>query len=286
VIQSASSPGVADAPGCIRSLSNDELLSRIQMLVRRERSVTITILHHLNEIGRRRLYLDLGYSSLFDYCVRKLKYSPSAAGRRIQSARCVRRYPRVLGLLRARELSLGAVALIAPILTDETHASILARVRGRSYREVERVVSEYKPPVAFRDRVRPVRVAVTGPGPSATIQSGPEPLAPGVSVVTREPMATPESKTAAASVSAGAKQSEHATAPPSSHPSTPSAGSAMRAMRARVTFRTTSEIRFLRETTAAAPMSPTTARAASQHMRFRSIMSSRSRPAGRTSYAI
>jgi len=149
-------------PEQLRKLTDDDLHFQIQMLTRGEQRMTLQILHHLNEIGRRRLFLGLGYASLFDYCVRKLKYSPSAAGRRIQAARCIRHHPVVLDLLRDREASLSAVALIEPILTVENRDEILDRVRGASHREVERIVCEYRPPVSFRDRVRPVRVAVPG----------------------------------------------------------------------------------------------------------------------------
>jgi 5-methylcytosine-specific restriction endonuclease McrA len=144
-------------------LSDSDLLFHMQLAVRGERAMTIKVLHHLNEIQRRKLYLELGYRSLFDYCIRRLKYSASAAGRRIQAARCIRRYPEVLALLRERELSLSTISLIEAILTDGNKTTILERVRGKSHRAVERVVSEYRPPMAYRDRVRPVRVAAPPP---------------------------------------------------------------------------------------------------------------------------
>jgi 5-methylcytosine-specific restriction endonuclease McrA len=126
--------------------------------------MTIEVLHDLNEMERRRLYLDRGYSSLFDYCVRKLKYSSSAAARRIQAARCIRRYPIVLRMLESNELSLTTVASIANILTPQNCETILQRVRGVSCRQVERILCEYRSPVAFRDRMRPVRVITPGAG--------------------------------------------------------------------------------------------------------------------------
>jgi len=48
---------------------------------RRERGVTLRILHYLIEIERRKLHLLLGRSSMFDYCTRGLGYSESAAWR-------------------------------------------------------------------------------------------------------------------------------------------------------------------------------------------------------------
>lgn len=154
---------IETVPEQLRKLDDDELIANIQMLTRGERRMTIGVLHHLNEIERRRLFLERGYGSLFDYCVRKLKYSASAAGRRIQAARCIRHHPEVLGLLGNHQLSLSTVFLIQPVLTEANKQSVLERVRGASHREVERVVAEYRPPVRFRDRVRPVRVAASSP---------------------------------------------------------------------------------------------------------------------------
>ena len=149
----------------LEKLSDNDLLRQIEALTNDEHEATIQILHHLNEIERRRLDLDLGYSSLFDYCVQCLEYSTSAAGRRIQAARCIRRYPAVLPLLQERELNLSTISLIEPILTIDNFKTILERVRGASYRDVERIASEYRPPVACRDRVQHVRVAIP-PAPS------------------------------------------------------------------------------------------------------------------------
>ena len=61
------------------------------------------------------------------------------------------------------ELSFGIAALIEPILTDDNKGSILERVRGASHREVERVVSEYRPPVVLRDRLQYVEVPLSQP---------------------------------------------------------------------------------------------------------------------------
>ncbi|MCK5073284.1 MAG: hypothetical protein KAQ98_07645, partial [Bacteriovoracaceae bacterium] len=58
------------------SLLNDKkLLNDTMDLVKKERKTTSEILEHLEEIERRRLFCDLKYSSLFEYCTKELKYS-------------------------------------------------------------------------------------------------------------------------------------------------------------------------------------------------------------------
>jgi 5-methylcytosine-specific restriction endonuclease McrA len=69
----------------------------------------------------------------------------------------------VFDMIRSHELSIGIAALIEPILTDENKDDILGRVRGATNREVGRVVSEYRPPVALRDRLDYVRVPAPRP---------------------------------------------------------------------------------------------------------------------------
>ncbi len=88
--------GARSGSTALRGLSDRELLSRVKDLVARERAVTLEVLVHLIEVERRRLHVELGYASMFDYCTRHLQYSSSSAARRIQTARCLRDYPEVL----------------------------------------------------------------------------------------------------------------------------------------------------------------------------------------------
>jgi len=144
----------------LTGLSDCELLSKVKDLVSRERAVTLEILVHLNEVERRSLYLGLGYPSLFEYCVRHLGYSSSAASRRIQCARCIRDYPEVHALLEKNEVNLVTISLVASILTESNARDVLGKIRGKSQRDVEASVARYRPPVSMRDRARPVFVAV------------------------------------------------------------------------------------------------------------------------------
>ena len=102
----------------LSGLSDRELLSRVKDLVSRERAVTLEILVHLNEVERRRLHLGLGYPSMFEYAVRHLGYSASAAARRIRAARCIRSYPEFRRFLEKNEVNLVTISMVASILTN------------------------------------------------------------------------------------------------------------------------------------------------------------------------
>ena len=140
-------------------MNDSEFHLEFENAARAHQAATIHILHFINDCERRKSFLDRGYSSIFDYCVRRLKYSPSTAGRYIQAARCIRRNPEVLQMLEKREVSVSSICQFASILDQDNKKSILEKVRGASRREVELVARDYRPPVELRDRMVPVRVA-------------------------------------------------------------------------------------------------------------------------------
>ncbi len=108
-----------DAPGrprppaitsTIGAFSDRELLRQTSTLVRHERHLQGAVIDHLSEIDARRLYLQRGCSSLFDYAVRELGYSDPAAGRRIGAVRLCADQPGARERLRDGSLTLSAAA--------------------------------------------------------------------------------------------------------------------------------------------------------------------------------
>ena len=144
-------------------MNNGEFHVEFEKAARVHQSSVIAILHFINDCERRKSYLDLGYSSIWDYCVRKLTYSSASSGRYIQAARCILKHPEMLPMLEARELSISTICLIASSLDDDNKDYILERVRGRSRRDVEEIMRDFRPPLELRDRMVPVR-AVTPDG--------------------------------------------------------------------------------------------------------------------------
>lgn len=129
----------------MKLLSDASLLEETRELVKIERQTTARVLEYLSEIDRRVLWLKEGYSSLFDFCVRFLNYSESEAARRIQSARCMARVEEVRPLLEENALSLTGLSMIAPFVTKENAATLIPEVRGKSSREIEKVLHAHFP---------------------------------------------------------------------------------------------------------------------------------------------
>jgi len=122
-------------------LSDRELLDETTRVVACERRTTAELLALLAELDTRRLYLAEGYSSLFTYCTHHLHLSEPAAYGRITAARAARRFPMILGLLAAGDVTLTTVSLLAARLTDENYEALLSAARHKSKRDVERLVA-------------------------------------------------------------------------------------------------------------------------------------------------
>jgi len=125
----------------LQTLSDDELVARLQSLCRVERRVGAQIVAHLMEVKRRRLDLDLGYSSLYSYCVERLGFSSDVAYKRMQAAEAAQAYPEVLGHLESGALTLSSLTVLVPHL-EEHGAELIEEALGKSKREVQRLVAE------------------------------------------------------------------------------------------------------------------------------------------------
>jgi 5-methylcytosine-specific restriction endonuclease McrA len=139
-------------------LSDRELSRRLMTLAANEREVTLAVLVALGEVDRRKLYARGGYRSLYDFCVRRLRYSEATAARRVAAARCVRDYTELRGMLREGSVNPCTVSRIAPIMTNENARELMSEIRGRSLREVEVIVARHRPGRRYRDRISPVYV--------------------------------------------------------------------------------------------------------------------------------
>ena len=106
-LTTATRPAITSTAG---ALSDRELLRETSNLVRHERHLQGAIIDHLAEIEARGLYLQRGFSSLFDYAVRELGYSDAAAARRIGAMRLCADQPDAREGLRDGSLTLSAAA--------------------------------------------------------------------------------------------------------------------------------------------------------------------------------
>lgn len=96
----------------LKTLSNAELMNRLGKLVQTERKITHLILECISEIDLRKIYLERAYPSLFEYLVKAFGYSPSAAVRRIESARLLREVPEIAIKIEEGSLNLSQLSQV------------------------------------------------------------------------------------------------------------------------------------------------------------------------------
>jgi hypothetical protein len=96
----------------LKVLTNTALLARFGKLVRTERKITHLILECIAEIDARKLYLEKGYSSLYDFLTKEFGYSPSAALRRIEGARLLREVPELAEKIEAGKVNLSQLSKV------------------------------------------------------------------------------------------------------------------------------------------------------------------------------
>jgi hypothetical protein len=156
---------VSLSPFGLDSTSDHALLEGLKKLAALSVGLEADLLVHWGEVESRGLALELGFRSLFSYCVEVLHFSESVAFHRITAARAARRFPQILERLRSGELHLSGLRLLLPQLTAENCVELLDLARHQSKRAIEERLADRapKPDAKAVLRRRPERVAVSEP---------------------------------------------------------------------------------------------------------------------------
>ncbi len=180
------------------NMADRALLDAARHLVVDEHLATAALLRALMEIDTRRLYLGAGCASMLSYCTQVLHLAEGAAYNRIEAARAARRYPVILELFEQGAITLTAVRLLAPHLTDENQVAVLKSATHKSKREIEELVCALQPrpdaPAVVRRVPTPRAVLVQSltSVPSAPSASGIRATSPAVVEGRRERVPVPE----------------------------------------------------------------------------------------------
>jgi hypothetical protein len=99
----------------------------------------------LAEFDRQRLWVQMGFSNLFEYLHRELGLSRGSAHYRKVAALLVQRFPEVVEPLRSGKLCITVVLELAKVITPENKADVLPRFFHRSKQEAKAVAVEIRP---------------------------------------------------------------------------------------------------------------------------------------------
>lgn len=134
----------------LKRLSDNELLTSVKNLIKKEKEVLMQIIEHLKEIEERRLYSDLKYESIFYYCVNELGYSAPQAYRRIDAMRTLKKMPELEDNVNDGSLSLTNINQVnsffgaANIKDVKQQKNILLGFTNLTKKEGEQKINEMK----------------------------------------------------------------------------------------------------------------------------------------------
>ncbi|TDI35829.1 MAG: hypothetical protein E2P02_27130 [Acidobacteria bacterium] len=138
----------------LEGLSRDELVHSAGKLVVAENGNIARLIAHLAEMSARKTALELGYKSLYDYCIRALNLSEGAVPARIHVANVSRRFPQLLVALAESRVSLTVAALLAPHLTEDNVDDVISNCAGKTRKETEEYVVAFRPKTVFEPSIR------------------------------------------------------------------------------------------------------------------------------------
>ena len=149
----------------IQSLSNAELLTKTRELIQRERELVLHVLLHMQEIERRKLYLEKGYASLFEFTVQNLGYGEDAAYRRIQAMRLLKSIPEIQEKMAAGSINLTTASRLQKFFYDqakeqempaEDKLELIQSVENKSSLEVRRELAKRSPQIILQETLRAI----------------------------------------------------------------------------------------------------------------------------------
>jgi len=139
-------------------LSNEALWRGLKDLSSRERVLAADAVAYVAEIQRRRLHEEHGWTSMFDYCVRSLRWSEATAFRRTRAARAVGAFPIILEMLYDGRLHVEGVVILHAFLEDVDFPALLLKAVGKTAKEIEWLVADRRTEPVLRDVMRVIGV--------------------------------------------------------------------------------------------------------------------------------
>jgi hypothetical protein len=149
-----------------KEFSNDQLSNKIKFLSSEDRRITTELIECLREIRSRRIHLQLGYGSLFEYCVKELGFSEGSASRRVSAVNALEEMPEIKAKIESGALTLSNISQaqkyfrvekeIGQSLNSEEKREVLKSLEHTSTREAERKLVELEPKLAIKEKERVV----------------------------------------------------------------------------------------------------------------------------------
>jgi hypothetical protein len=125
-------------------------------IIQRYRSEEQKLLSVLQQIEAQFVFRELGYSSMFQYCIERHKLSESRAYELIYVSRKCAEVPRLKAAMEAGAVSLSAAKRIGSVVTEENAELWISQAATLKQKELERAVATVNPKAAVKERIKPV----------------------------------------------------------------------------------------------------------------------------------
>lgn len=132
----------------LKYLTDKQLLADTKLLAMEDRKITAKLLHHIKEVEVRKLFVEVGHTSLFNYVVQELGFSEGSASRRISSARLLKDLPEIEKKIEDGSLTLSNLSKAADKFKQENiqdkgfKMEVLEAIENSSARTCEKTLSE------------------------------------------------------------------------------------------------------------------------------------------------
>jgi hypothetical protein len=136
----------------LKNLTERALIEKLTNLVHAEKKMTAELIEYISEVDRRRLYLKLGFTSLFQYLTEALGYTPGSAQRRIDSARLLTELPEIKLDIEEGQINLMQISAMARAVREARKAGrqvdagrkreILNAIKQQDLPKSEKTISE------------------------------------------------------------------------------------------------------------------------------------------------
>ncbi|HXS81994.1 MAG TPA: HNH endonuclease signature motif containing protein [Methylomirabilota bacterium] len=178
-------------------LAGRALLQKLADVVMRDRATTAEMLALIAEVDRCKAFRDEGYSSMYRYCVEKLRMSEDVAYKRILTARAARRFPLIVPAIADGSLSISTVALLRNLLETDQAESLLTAALDKTRAQVELLIAERFPKADVPTTLLPLTAPEMSPEVPPARSDVPAPMnAPAQAVANTEGLPVPGRVTA------------------------------------------------------------------------------------------
>ncbi len=140
----------------LKHYTNEALISELHILVFQERTLSLRVIAFLREVQCRSLHIEMGYVSLFTFCVEELKYSEGAAYYRINTMQIVEEMPEIKQAIETGELSMTTLSMVQSACKAKKKKTkikvelkdkreLLEAVKGKSKKQTEAILHDHFP---------------------------------------------------------------------------------------------------------------------------------------------